>query len=242
MSNDARRRLQALEQFSDLGSGFQIAMKDLDIRGAGNLLGAEQSGFISEIGFEMYKKILDEAIQELKDNEFKDLYQEDTNEEYEFVKDTIIETDFELLIPDQYITNISERINLYKELDNIDTEERLSKFEKQLTDRFGPVPKQTKELIETIRLRWITQEVGFEKIILKQGKFIGYFIANEASAYYQSAAFTRVLNYVQKNQGKVALREKNKRLSLVFTGIRDIKTAIKSLSLLTVDKKWKLYN
>jgi transcription-repair coupling factor (superfamily II helicase) len=237
LSNDARRRLQALEQFSDLGSGFQIAMKDLDIRGAGNLLGAEQSGFISEIGFEMYKKILDEAIQELKENEFKDLYHDENESEYEFVKDTIIETDFELLIPDQYITNISERINLYKELDSIETEEALVAFENQLLDRFGKVPKQTKELIETIRLRWLAQEVGFEKLILKQGKFIGYFLTNEESPYYQSAAFTRVLNYVQKNQGTVALREKNKRLSLVFTNVKSIPSAIAAIEKLLVDKK-----
>lgn len=237
LSNDARRRLQALEQFSDLGSGFQIAMKDLDIRGAGNLLGAEQSGFISEIGFEMYKKILDEAIQELKENEFKDLYHDENESEYEFVKDTIIETDFELLIPDKYVSNISERINLYKELDSIETEEALVAFENQLLDRFGKVPKQTKELIETIRLRWLAQEVGFEKLILKQGKFIGYFISNEESPYYQSAAFTRVLNFVQKNQGTVALREKNKRLSLVFTNVKSIPSAIAAIEKLLVDKK-----
>ena len=237
LSNDARRRLQALEQFSDLGSGFQIAMKDLDIRGAGNLLGAEQSGFISEIGFEMYKKILDEAIQELKENEFKDLYHDENESEYEFVKDTIIETDFELLIPDKYVSNISERINLYKELDSIETEKALVAFENQLLDRFGKVPKQTKELIETIRLRWLAQEVGFEKLILKQGKFIGYFISNEESPYYQSAAFTRVLNFVQKNQGTVALREKNKRLSLVFTNVKSIPSAIAAIEKLLVDKK-----
>ena len=165
------------------------------------------------------------------------MYHEDSDDEYEFVKDTVIETDFELLIPDQYISNISERINLYKELDSIDNEGELLKFEHQLIDRFGPLPKQTKELVETIRLRWSAQEVGFEKIILKQGKFIGYFIANEESAYYQSAAFTRVLNYVQKNQGKVALREKNKRLSLVFTNIKNINMAIAALQPLLQEKK-----
>lgn len=236
LSNDARRRLQALEQFSDLGSGFQIAMKDLDIRGAGNLLGAEQSGFISEIGFEMYKKILDEAIQELKDNEFKDLYHTDSEEDYEYVKDTIIETDFELLIPDQYVTNISERINLYKELDSAEDEKALAAFRNQLIDRFGAIPPQTEELIQTIKLRWLAQEVGFEKLILKQGKFIGYFISNEESPYYQTAAFTRVLNFVQKNPSKVSLKEKNNRLSLVFNGIKNIESAIKTIRQLTADK------
>jgi transcription-repair coupling factor (superfamily II helicase) len=223
LTPEARKRLQALEQFSDLGSGFQIAMKDLDIRGAGNLLGAEQSGFISEIGFEMYQKILNEAIQELKETEFKEMY---NDLQTAFVHDCLIETDLEILIPDEYVSNIAERINLYKELDNFETEVELEKFEKELVDRFGPVPESTKEMIQAIRLRWIGKEIGVEKVVLKQRKLICYFISNQDSLYYQSPQFTKVLNFVQKNPSACKLKERNGRLSLVFENVASIVKAI----------------
>lgn len=223
LTPEARKRLQALEQFSDIGSGFQIAMKDLDIRGAGNLLGAEQSGFISEIGFDMYQKILNEAIQELKETEFKELYK---NHDEVYVKDCQIETDLEILIPDQYVSNIAERINLYKELDNLETEEDLQEFEKQLIDRFGELPVATKEMIEAIRLRWIAKEIGMEKVVLKQRKLIGYFVSKQESPYYQSPIFTRVLQYVQQHPNLCKLKERNDKLSLVFERVDTIKKSI----------------
>ena len=226
LTPEARKRLQALEQFSDLGSGFQIAMKDLDIRGAGNLLGAEQSGFISEIGFDMYQKILNEAIQELKETEFKEMYDE---LQTAFVYDCQIETDLEILIPDEYVSSVAERINLYKELDNYETEEQLKNFEKELVDRFGPVPEPTKEMIQALRLRWIGKAIGVEKLVLKQNKLICYFISNQDSLYYQSALFTKVLNFVQKNPNLCTLKERNGRLSLVF---EHVKTIVKALNLL----------
>ena len=227
LTPEARKRLQALEQFSDIGSGFQIAMKDLDIRGAGNLLGAEQSGFISEIGFDMYQKILNEAIQELKETEFKELYK---NHQEVYVEDCQIETDLEILIPDNYISNITERINLYKELDNLETEEGLQDFEKKLIDRFGPLPNATKEMIETIRLRWIAKEIGVEKLVLKQKKLIAYFISRQESPYYQSPIFTRVLQYVQQHPSICKLKERNEKLSLVFEKVNSIKQAMLLLS------------
>lgn len=226
LTPEARKRLQAIEQFSDLGSGFQIAMKDLDIRGAGNLLGAEQSGFISEIGFDMYQKILNEAIQELKETEFKDMYDE---LQTAFVHDCQIETDMEILIPDDYVSNIAERINLYKELDNYETEEELADFEKELIDRFGPVPESTKELIQALRLRWVGKAIGVEKLVLKQNKLICYFISNQDSLYYQSPLFTKVLKFVQKNPNLCTLKERNGRLSLVFD---HVKTIVKALNLM----------
>ena len=226
LTPEARKRLQALEQFSDLGSGFQIAMKDLDIRGAGNLLGAEQSGFISEIGFDMYQKILNEAIQELKETEFKDMYN-DIQEA--FVQDCLIETDLEILIPDDYISNISERISLYKELDGLEKEEELAVFENHLIDRFGPIPKATQEMIQAIRLRWVAKEIGLEKVVLKQKKLICYFVSNQDSPYYQSPIFTKVLQFVQQNPGACKLKERNDRLSLVFENVNSIIQAIDKL-------------
>mgnify|MGYP003634278945 CR=1 FL=1 len=226
LSSEARKRLQALEQFSDLGSGFQIAMKDLDIRGAGNLLGAEQSGFISEIGFEMYQKILNEAIQELKETTFKEMYQDLHGA---FVQDCQIETDLEILIPDDYVSSIAERINLYKELDNLEKEEELSLFEKQLIDRFGPLPKATKEMIQAIKLRWTAKDLGLEKVILKQNRMLCYFISNQESPYYQSPTFTKVLQFVQQNPNRCKLKERNNKLSLIFDHVSSIEKSIQLL-------------
>jgi transcription-repair coupling factor (superfamily II helicase) len=223
LTSEARKRLQALEQFSDLGSGFQIAMKDLDIRGAGNLLGAEQSGFISEIGFDMYQKILNEAIQELKETAFKDMYQDLQDA---FVQDCQIETDLEILIPDSYISNIAERINLYKELDSLSSENDLQQFEEQLIDRFGPIPVATQEMIQAVRLRWIAEKIGLEKVVLKQKKMICYFVSNQESPYYQSPIFTQVLQYVQQHSRKCKLKERNDRLSLVYENVYSILSAI----------------
>ena len=224
LTPEARKRLKAIEEFSALGSGFNIAMRDLDIRGAGNILGAEQSGFISDIGFEMYHKILNEAILELKEAEFKDLYKEDTKAE--FIKDCQIETDMAILIPDDYITNITERLSLYKELDNIETEEELRQFIDRLIDRFGIIPSQTQELINTIRLRWLAKDIGFEKIIMKNEKFTGYFISNQESPFYQSKKFTQVLHFVQMNPSICRMREAKDKLSLTFFNIITVENAL----------------
>jgi|TARA_R110000782_G_scaffold237188_1_gene323330 transcription-repair coupling factor (superfamily II helicase) len=232
LTMEARKRLTALEQFSELGSGFQIAMRDLDIRGAGNLLGAEQSGFISEIGFDVYQKILQEAIDELKENEFKELYAEELKTK-NFVKDCQIETDFEILIPDDYITNIAERLSIYKELDELDNLEELEKYKMQLVDRFGKIPYATEQLFKAIQLRWIAKEIGFEKLLLKQKKLIGYFINNPDSPYFQSGRFTNVLSFVQQNQRICKMKEKNNKLSLVFENVTSIHQAIEFIEPMT---------
>jgi transcription-repair coupling factor (superfamily II helicase) len=224
LTPEARKRLKAIEEFSALGSGFNIAMRDLDIRGAGNILGAEQSGFISDIGFEMYHKILDEAIMELKESEFKDLYKEETHAKY--VRDCQIETDLAILITDDYITNITERLSLYKELDNIQEEVELQRFRLRLIDRFGPVPPQTEELINTIRLRWIAREIGFEKIVMKNEKLVGYFVSNQESPYYQSEKFSQVLKFVQQNPSFCRMKETQNKLSLTFFRIDKVSMAI----------------
>lgn len=224
LSTEARKRLKAIEEFSDLGSGFNISMRDLDIRGAGNILGAEQSGFISEIRFEMYQKILDEALQELKQGELRDLLPEHMITSY--VADCQIETDLELLIPDQYVSNITERLSLYKELDSVGDERGLSSFGESLVDRFGPVPLQTQDLIKSIRMRWLARDAGFERLVLRQGRMTGYFIQDQQSPYYQSDAFTRILRYVQANYRTCSMKESQDRLSLTFNNIPDIESAI----------------
>ncbi len=224
LTDEARKRLKAIEEFSDLGSGFNIAMRDLDIRGAGNILGAEQSGFITELGFETYHKILDEAITELKENEFKESFTESKQEE--FTGDCQIETDMEILIPDSYIENITERLSLYKELDSIGTEKELENFSVRLHDRFGPIPAQTYELINTIRLRWTAGKIGFEKIILKNNRFTGYFVSNKESSFYQSETFTKILDYVKLNPRTCSMQERKNRLTLSFNDVDSIDKAI----------------
>jgi transcription-repair coupling factor (superfamily II helicase) len=230
LSDESRKRLRTIEEFSDLGSGFHIAMRDLDIRGAGNLLGAEQSGFIADIGFEMYHKILDEAVRELKETEFKEYFNETVD--HVFVKDCQIETDLEILIPDEYVNSVQERLSLYKELDNLETEEELDKFREHIIDRFGAIPLQTQELVNTITLRKMARDTGFEKLVLKGNKMIGFFIPNEDSAYYQSEAFTRVLNYVQANPNACKMKEGNKRLTLTWENVGSVGVAIRKLSAL----------
>lgn len=223
MTQEARQRLRAIEEFSDLGSGFNIAMRDLDIRGAGNLLGGEQSGFISEIGFEMYHKILDEAIRELKETDFKDLFPHQEHDQ--FVYDCQIDTDLEILIPTSYVENITERLSLYKEIDDIEEETTLIAFEKSLIDRFGPIPKQVYELFNTIRLRWKAKALGFEKIILKNRLLKAYFVSNQLSSFYKSEIFGAILQYVKQNPARCKMREEKGRLSLSFTNIKTVEEA-----------------
>ena len=241
LSSEAQRRLKAIEEFSDLGSGFHIALRDLDIRGAGNLLGGEQSGFISDIGFDMYQKILDEAIQELKENEFKDLFKEEeqrrdsqTKDKHTkhigiYVRDTQVDTDLEILIPDEYVGNITERLSLYRQLDDSQSEDDLSRFESMLRDRFGPVPDPVIELIDTIRLRWLAMDIGIERLVLKNGRMTCYFIANQQSQYYQSESFTRVLKFIQNNPRAAKMKEANNKLTLTFESVKSVKDAIGSL-------------
>jgi len=229
MTDDARKRITALEQFSELGSGFNIAMKDLEIRGAGDLLGGEQSGFINDIGFDTYQKILNEAIEELKENEFKDLYQ-DEGVDKEYVKDITIDSDFELLFPDDYVNNITERLNLYTQLNTIKTEEELQVFENQLIDRFGELPKQVVDLLNSVRIKWIATKIGLEKVIMKHGKLVGYFINDQQSAFYQSHGFTKVLQFVQTHPNAAKMKEKQTRgglrLLLTFENIKSVKQAL----------------
>ena len=235
LTPEARQRLKAIEEHAELGSGFQIAMKDLDIRGAGNLLGGEQSGFISEIGFEMYHKILDEAIQELKETDFKDLFP--TVEGALFVNDCQIDTDMEMRIPDTYVSNTAERLSLYKELDDIETEEKLLVFAESLRDRFGPVPPQVFELMNTIRLRWKARLLGFEKIVLKHRTLKTYFINNQQSAYFQSALFAGVLRFVQANPRLCKMKEEKGKLSLTMIPVDSIEDAYRILErMATYDK------
>ena len=236
MTEDARKRIQALEQFSELGSGFNIAMKDLEIRGAGDLLGGEQSGFINEIGFETYQKIMNEAIEELKENEFKDLYDDgDDTAEKEYVKDLQIDTDFELLFPDEYINNITERLNLYNDLGAIKDEEGLIAFEQKLMDRFGPLPKQAQALLTSMRIKWIATKMGLEKLVLKQGKMVGYFVGDQQSDYYQSSTFRTVLKFVQQYPTLSKMKEKQTknglRLLLTFENVRSLKKALELLEM-----------
>lgn len=224
LTSEARKRLKAIEEFAELGSGFNIALRDLDIRGAGNLLGAEQSGFITEIGFEMYHKILDEALQELRDTEFRDLYPKEEPEEY--IRECQLETDLELLIPDNYVSNISERLALYKELDNVDNEEWLMAYLDRLIDRFGPIPPQLDGLINAVRLRWLAKKAGFEKIILKNDCLVGHFISNQESEYYKSDLFLRVLEYVKRNPRNCRLKEAHERLTLTIDPVTTIFEAL----------------
>ncbi|WP_421823805.1 transcription-repair coupling factor [Flagellimonas oceanensis] len=242
MTTEARKRIEALEQFTDLGSGFNIAMKDLEIRGAGDLLGGEQSGFINEIGFETYQKILSEAIDELKENEFKELYDEvEGDKEKVYVKEMQLDTDFELLFPDDYINNITERLNLYTQLNDVEDEEGLQKFEAQLVDRFGELPEPALDLMNSVRIKWIATHIGLEKVIMKKDKFIGYFIADQQSSFYQSAVFTQILQYAQTHPQLVKLKEKQTRnglrLLLVFDKITSVDKALRVLEPFTPQKE-----
>ncbi|TMI92237.1 MAG: transcription-repair coupling factor [Bacteroidetes bacterium] len=217
---DSRKRLQTLEQHSDLGSGFQIAMRDLDIRGAGNLLGGEQSGFMAEIGFEMYQKILDEAIKELKRTEFKELFKEEISRQDDFVQDCTIDTDLEILIPDEYVESITERLSLYTRLDNSETEEDLQQMKGELTDRFGPIPQQVDDLFVTVRCRKMGVELGFERILLKNDSLKCYFINKPDSPYFESETFKRILSFIQTQTNKARLKQVGKLFLLIVDNIK----------------------
>ena len=232
LSTDARKRIRTVEEFSDLGSGFEIAMRDLDQRGAGNLLGGEQSGFISDIGYETYQKILEEAILELKETEFKEIFHQEEDGEREYVRDVQVETDVEMLIPDTYVANIQERLNLYTELDKIEDKEALIKFETQLIDRFGSIPKQVHELFEGLILRWISKKLGFERISLKNGKLRCYFLSNAQSAFFESQLFRSMLAWVGTEgatEGFV-LKQSRNFLILIKEGVRSLSAAERILS------------
>ena len=219
---DSRKRLSTLEQYSDLGSGFQIARRDLDIRGAGNMLGGEQSGFIAEIGFEMYQKILDEAIHELKRNEFKDLFKEEIQLQDDFVKDCTIDTDLEILIPDDYVESITERFSLYSRLDNCATEQQLQDFHKEMIDRFGPIPAEVEDLFTTVRVRKIAVELGFEKLFLKNEVLKCFFVSNPDSPYFQSETFNGILQFLQTGTNKAKLKQVGKNGILVVEDMKDM--------------------
>ncbi|MBN2481733.1 MAG: transcription-repair coupling factor [Bacteroidales bacterium] len=229
LTPEARRRLKAIEEFSELGSGFSIALQDLDIRGAGNMLGAEQSGFIADVGFETYNRILNEAIQELRENEFPGpdgKTAEKPGKVSGYVEDCQIDTDLELLFPDDYIANVSERMFLYRELDQIHSTEQLKSFELQLIDRFGPLPEQARELLKVVSLRWLAIQSGFEKIILKNGKMIGYFIPDQDSPYYKSEQFSKILTFVQQEATKFRMKEEKNKLILTCESIGSVEDAI----------------
>ena len=229
LTQEARRRLQAIENFSELGSGIHIAMQDLDIRGAGNMLGAEQSGFIADLGYETYQKILEEAVDELKAEEFADLYSNatenrpDTGSEY--VRETYIESDLELMFPPAYIPNDSERVSLYRELDKMEEERDILAFTERLKDRFGKVPKEGKELIRVVRLRRMAKMLGMEKVILKKGQMSIFLVTNPESPYYESEAFDKLLGFIQKHPRECTLREQNGKRSIVIKNVPTVEVA-----------------
>jgi transcription-repair coupling factor (superfamily II helicase) len=231
LTQDARKRLRTIEEFSDLGSGFLVAMRDLDIRGAGNLLGGEQSGFIADIGYETYQKILDEAIQELKESDFKDLFKDDLSRKGAFVRDVTIETDVEMLIPDAYVSNTQERLSLYTELDELQTEDDIAAYAKRLEDRFGKLPREVSALFEALRLRWICKKLGFERLILKGGKLRCYFHGDPQSAFFETDIFNRLVQFIG-TKGRLMglhLKQTNKELILVQDEVRSIKQAKSTL-------------
>ena len=226
LTAEARKRLQTLEEFSDLGDGFKVAMKDLDIRGAGNLLGAEQSGFITDLGFEMYHKILDEAVQELKENEFAALFEEDLKEKVSvLVQDCTIETDLELLIPESYVSNISERLGLYSKLDGLEKEEELDQFGQMLQDRFGPAPQAVQDLMETVRLRWQAEELGIEKLVLKASQMKCYLLPSSKESFYNSSVFGNMMKFVQQHPKSCKIKEHKNRLILSVDQVLSIQKA-----------------
>lgn len=238
LTHDARRRLKAIEEFSELGSGFNIAMQDLDIRGSGNLLGGEQSGFIADVGFETYQRILNEAMIELRDSEFKETANSEVKPEIQkgpwnekqYASDFQIDTDLEIMFPDEYISNISERIRLYKELNEIDSEEALCAFEKRLIDRFGQIPPPAQALLDIVRIKWIAIKIGIEKILLKNNLLIANFVSDPNSQFYRSSLFVSIMNYVNRKQKQMNMKQKAAKLSLTINDIRSVKSAIRSLN------------
>lgn len=242
LTADARRRLEALETFSELGSGFSIAMQDLDIRGAGNLLGAEQSGFMEDLGYETYQKILTQAVTELKNDEFQDLYAEQIAQGEaisgdDFVDDCAVESDLEMYFPDNYVPGSSERMLLYRELDNIERDEELEAYRQRLIDRFGPMPRQGEELMLVVPLRRVGRRLGCEKIILRQGRMQMQFVSNTQSAFYQSAAFGRVINYIGYHPRRCNLKERNGKRSMVVSQVASVKEAVEILKEIDEEKQ-----
>jgi transcription-repair coupling factor (superfamily II helicase) len=237
LTHEARRRLKAIEEFSELGSGFNIAMQDLDIRGSGNLLGGEQSGFIADVGFETYQRILNEALIELRESEFREPILEGekvtvpvkAGHERPFVSDFQIDTDLEIMFPDEYISNISERIRLYKELNEIDSDEALILFENKLIDRFGNIPPMAEALLDIVRIKWIAVKIGIEKILLKNNLLIANFVSDHNSQFYSSALFVSIMNYVNGKQRQMNIKQKASKLSLTITDVKSVKTAIQIL-------------
>jgi transcription-repair coupling factor (superfamily II helicase) len=227
---ESRKRLQTLEQHSDLGSGFQIAMRDLDIRGAGNLLGGEQSGFMAEIGFEMYQKILDEAIKELKRSEFKELFKEEIAKQDDFVQDCTIDTDLEILIPDEYVESITERLSLYTRLDNCETEEELENMREEFTDRFGALPQQVNDLFVTVRCRKLAVDLGFEKMSLKDNVLRCFFINRPDSPYFESGIFQSIIQYLQTGTNKARLKQTGRLFMLIAQPMKGMQDMYEFLS------------
>ncbi len=235
LPDDSRKRLQTLEQFNELGSGFQIAMRDLDIRGAGDLLGAEQSGFITEIGFEMYQKILNEAMRELKTTDFKEVFKDELQRKNDFVNDCTIDTDLEILIPDTYIENITERLSIYTQMDDLEGDEAMDKFAKDLQDRFGPLPSQVNDLFITLRCRQLACELGFEKLILKNEQMRLYFVSNPESPYFESEMFNHILSFIQTRTNNAHLKQSGKNIMLIVSKIRSMNSVLNFLK--SMEKK-----
>jgi len=226
LTSEARKRLAALEEFTELGDGFKVAMRDLDIRGAGNLLGGEQSGFINELGFDTYHKILDETIQELKESEFKHLFETDLRKHTQaLVTDCSIETDLEILIPEDYVSSISERLSLYSQLDSINNEDELRSFTESLKDRFGRIPESVHDLIETVRIRWMAKKLGFEKLLMKNRKIKAYFINPDNKVYYNSDIFGSILQFVQRHPKICKMKEHKSRPILTIDNINSVDSA-----------------
>jgi len=235
LTQEARRRLKAIEEYSELGSGFNIAMQDLDIRGSGNLLGGEQSGFIADVGFETYQRILNEAMAELRetDSARRDSHQIDEerkSQEKKEKQDFTIDTDFEIMFPDEYISNIPERIRLYKELNEIENEESLKEFESMLTDRFGPIPSAASELLDIVRIKWLAVKLGIEKIVLKNNLLIANFISDPNSSFYKSSLFISIMNHVNRYHKSMSIKQKESKLSLTVSDVSSVKTAIQVLN------------
>jgi transcription-repair coupling factor (superfamily II helicase) len=225
MTSDARKRLEAIEQFSDLGSGFQIAMKDLEIRGAGDLLGAEQSGFINEMGFETYQKMMQEALEELKDDEnFENLFEneEDRNKLFKSTKEVNIDTDLELMLPDDYVSSTEERLSLYQKLANVQNAKELQQFENELKDRFGKLPDEAINLLKSVELKWLAAEIGFDKLVVKNKVFLGYFPANPQDKFYQSEKFKKIIAYLTQNPAEATLKEKNNQLMMRKDNVKNV--------------------
>ncbi|MFA7180113.1 MAG: TRCF domain-containing protein, partial [Bacteroidales bacterium] len=225
LQEDARRRIRAIETFSDLGSGFNIAMQDLDIRGAGNLLGAEQSGFVADMGFETYQRILGEAFAEIREERGMNRADEKEGKEVEYLSDCTIDTDLEILIPDSYVSMTAEKIRLYKELDAIKDSKELDKFIASIQDRFGPMPAETVQLTYIVRLRWLAIELGFEKIFIKNGALIAWFVSNQLSTYYSSAKFSSILKYLQQQHKRFRLKEQKEKLYITVENVKSVEQA-----------------